>query len=57
MNWTHLIVGVLAIGFAVAIPWAIRRDRWYCELSTLDDEQLAAYVEQYPDVLDWRGWR
>ena len=27
MNWTHFLVGILLIGFAVAIPWALRADR------------------------------
>lgn len=57
MNWTHFLVGILAIGFAVAIPWAIRHDRWVIELANLDDEELAAALEQFPDLLDWaRKW-
>jgi hypothetical protein len=36
---------------------AFAADRLWRELNSLDSEELAAYVEQYPDVLDWRGWR
>ena len=37
---------VLAIGFAVAIPWAIRYDRLMAELEGLDDESLAEAWER-----------
>jgi hypothetical protein len=51
MNWTHFLVGILAVGFAVAIPWAIRSDRWDADMEDLDDEELAAVLAEFPDVL------
>ena len=42
MNASFVVVFVLAIGFAVAIPWAVRYDRVMAELEGLDDESLAA---------------
>lgn len=55
MNWTHFLVGLLALGFAVAIPWAIRNDRWAAEMDALDDEELAAILQEFPDYLTRRA--
>ena len=55
MNWTHFIVIIMMIGFGVAIPWALRHDRWVAEMKDLDDEGLAAAMEAYPDILARRS--
>jgi hypothetical protein len=58
MNGLHFLVFAATVfGAVFFIPRAFAADRLWRELDSLDSEELAAYVEQYPDVLDWKGWR
>jgi membrane protein YdbS with pleckstrin-like domain len=50
--WVALIVA--AVHF---IPKALRYDRWLFEIDNLDDEELAAALKEFPDLLDWRAGR
>lgn len=52
LAWAALI-----IGGAILIPRAVAHDRLWRELDSLDDEGLAAFLDENPDMLDWRGWR
>lgn len=36
----------------VFIRWALANDRWVAELAALDDEELAAVLAEFPDLLD-----
>ena len=45
--WVALIIAA-----AVLIPRAIRHDRAMAALENLDDEELAAILEEFPDVFD-----
>jgi hypothetical protein len=36
---------------------AFAADRLWLTLQNLDDEELAAFTKEFPDILDWKGWR
>jgi hypothetical protein len=44
------------IGFGVAAVQAIRYDRWVREMESLDDEELAAVLAEFPDIFDRKAW-
>lgn len=52
-----LVFAATVFGAVYFIPRALAADRLWRDLVSLDDEELAAYLNEYPDVLDWRGWR
>lgn len=47
-----VLVLAAAVFAAVWIPRAVRHDRNMAALENLDDEELAAVLEAYPDYLD-----
>ncbi|QWY79682.1 membrane protein [Arthrobacter phage Persistence] len=47
LAWAALIVGA-----AIIIPRAMRHDRIMAALENMDDEELAAVLEEFPDILD-----
>jgi hypothetical protein len=47
LAWAALIVGAV-----IMIPRAIRHDRIMAALECLDDDELAAVLEEFPDILD-----
>lgn len=49
LAWVALIVAAVHY-----IPKAIRYDRLMFEIDSLDDEELAAALEEFPDLLEWR---
>ena len=49
LAWAALIVGA-----AFWIPRAVRHDRVMSSLESLDDEELAAALAEFPDLLDRR---
>lgn len=53
------VLAVVAFIFAAIhwIPKALRYDRWLFEIDNLDDEELAAALKEFPDLLDWRAGR
>ena len=52
LAWVALIVGAV-----VMIPRAVRHDRNMAALEALDDEELAAVLHEFPDLLDrYRRW-
>jgi hypothetical protein len=58
MNGLHFLVFAATVfGAVYFIPRALAADRLWLTLSRLDDEELADYLDAYPDVLDWKGWR
>jgi hypothetical protein len=52
LAWAALIVGAVFL-----IPRAIRHDRLLAEIEGLDDEELAAALKEFPDLLDYRQLR
>lgn len=52
-----LVFAATVFGAVYFIPRAFAADRLWLTLQNLDDEELAAFTAEYPDVLDWRGWR
>lgn len=50
-----LILAATIVGAVFWIPRAIRHDRIMAALESLDDEELADVLEQFPDLLD--GWK
>lgn len=53
MNGFHFLVFAFVVFGAVYwIPRAVRHDRNMAALEALDDEELAAVLEAYPDYLD-----
>lgn len=52
-----LVFAATVFGAAYFIPRAFAADRLWVTLQNLDDEELAAFIEENPDVLNWRGWR
>jgi len=52
-----LAVAATIIGAVVLIPRAIAHDRLMFMLDNLDDEELAAFLAEFPDVLDRRWWK
>jgi hypothetical protein len=58
MNGFHILVlAFIIVGGTYFIPRAFAADRLWVTLRNLDDEELAAFIDQYPDILNWRGWR
>jgi hypothetical protein len=47
LAWAALIVGAV-----IMIPRAIRHDRIMASLESLDDDELAVVLEEFPDILD-----
>ena len=52
-----LAVAATIIGAVVLIPSAIRYDLVLDAMQDLDDEELAAFLTEFPDVLDRRWWK
>ena len=58
LNGLYVAAWVVLILAAVRyIPRAVAADRMWLVLQNMDDEELAAYLDEHPDVLDWKGWR
>jgi hypothetical protein len=56
MNGLYVAAWVVLILAAVKyIPKALRYDRWAFNIDNLDDEELAAALAEFPDLLDWRA--
>jgi hypothetical protein len=49
-----LVLAATIVGAVFWIPRAIRHDRIMAALEALDDDELAAALEQFPDLLDRR---
>jgi hypothetical protein len=52
-----LVLAFIIVGGTYFIPRAFAADRLWVTLRNLDDEELAAFIDKYPDILNWRGWR
>jgi hypothetical protein len=58
LNGIYVAAVVACIFGAVVLGGrALAADRLWLTLQNLDDEELAAFLTEYPDVLDWKGWR
>lgn len=53
------VLAVVVFIFAAVryIPKAFRYDYWAININNLDEEELAAALEEFPDLLDWRARR
>ncbi|HCF99582.1 MAG TPA: hypothetical protein DEV93_03460 [Chloroflexi bacterium] len=49
-----LALAAVIMGAVYWIPKAIRHDRLMAALEALDDEELAAALDEFPDLLDRR---
>lgn len=49
-----LVLAATIVGAVYWIPRALRYDRWVFEMDNLDDEELAAALVDFPDLLDRR---
>lgn len=47
LAWAALIVGAV-----IMVPRAIRHDQIMAALENMDDEELAAVLEEFPDIFD-----
>jgi hypothetical protein len=47
LAWAALIVAAV-----IMIPRAVRHDRIMATLERLDDDELTAVLEEFPDILD-----
>ena len=55
MNGFHMLVlAFIIVGSTILIPRALRYDRWAFDMDNLDDEELAAALEEFPDLLERR---
>jgi len=55
LNGIYVLAWAAVIAAAVYyIPKAIRHDRLMFEIDNLDDEELAAALAEFPDLLEWR---
>jgi len=55
INGLYVLAWVALIAAAVYyIPKALRHDRLMFELDSLDDEELSAALDEFPDLLEWR---
>ena len=55
MNGLYVAAWVALILAAVHyIPKALRYDRWAFDMDNLDDEELAAALAEFPDLLERR---
>jgi hypothetical protein len=50
-----LVLAFIIVGGTILIPRALRYDRWAFQVDNLDDEELAAALKEFPDLLDWRA--
>ena len=58
MNGFHvLVLAATIVGAVYWIPKALRYDRWAFTIDSLDDEELAVALAEFPDLLDWRARR
>ena len=54
MNGVHFLVFAFTVfGATYWIPRLVRHDRNMAALERLDDEELAALLEEFPDALNW----
>ena len=51
-----LVLAATIVGAVYWIPRAIRHDRMMAAIEAMDDEELAAALAEFPDLLDRRGW-
>jgi len=51
-----LILAATIVGAVYWIPRAIRHDRILASIEAMDDEELAAALEEFPDLLDRGRW-
>lgn len=51
-----LVLAFTIVGAVYWIPKAIRHDRIMAAIEALDDEKLAAALEEFPDLLDRGRW-
>jgi len=57
MNGFHILVlAFVIVGAVYWIPRAIKHDRLLAAIEALDNEELAAALELYPDLLDRGRW-
>lgn len=57
MNGFHvLVLAFVIVGGIYWIPRALRHDRLFAAIEAMDDEELAAALELYPDLLDRGRW-
>jgi len=57
MNGFHiLILAFVFVGGVILIPRAIRHDIYLRNIEAMDDEELAAALAEFPDLLDRRAW-
>ena len=55
MNGFHILVlAFIIVGGTILIPRALRYDRWAFDMDNLDDEELAAALAEFPDLLERR---
>jgi hypothetical protein len=47
-----LVLAATIVGAVIMIPRAIRHDRIMAALESLDDDELAVVLEEFPDILD-----
>jgi hypothetical protein len=56
MNGFYVFVlAATIVGAVFWIPRAIRHDRLLASIEAMDDEELAAALAEFPDLLDRRG--
>ena len=49
-----LVMAATIVGAVYYLPRAFRHDRWIRDLEAMDDEELAAALAEYPDLLERR---
>ena len=55
MNGFHILVlAFIIVGGTILIPRALRYDRWAFDMDNLDDEELAAALKEFPDLMQRR---
>lgn len=55
MNGLHfLILAAVIVGAAYIVPRLMRLDMVLADMDNLDDEELAAALQEFPDLLEWR---
>lgn len=47
-----VLAGAVIAG--VFVRWAVKYDRWEADLAKLDDEELEAALQAYPDLFERR---
>jgi len=48
--WVAVIIGAV-----IMIPRAIRYDLVMSAMEDMDDEELAAFLDEFPDAIRWRA--